>query len=116
MGEWKPYHSRVPKVVTADGALEITDERLEPGEILEVRDLSVTGTNHGSGEYLFLGYWDRVARCYIKHAVNTASVKVVTEWNGFLRLTEGMYPLAYLEAANTGETIVLIVNGAKYIP
>ena len=116
MEEWKPYHSRVVKKATADGALELTDERLEPGEILEVRTLSVTGTNHAAGEYLYLGYWDRVARCYVKHAVNTGATKVVVEWSGFLRLTEGMYPLAYLEAANTGEEVILVVNGQKYIP
>ena len=116
MGEWRPYHSRVVKKALADGALEITDERLEPGEILELRSFSVTGTNHGATEYLYLGYWDRVDRCYVKHAVNTGATKVITEWSGFLRLTEGMYPLAYLEEANTGEVIILIVNGQKYYP
>ena len=115
-GRWEPYHKRLPKSVASDGALELKDEPLEPGEILEVRELAVTGTNHGATEYLYLGYHDRRARCYVKHAVSTGATKVVTAWQGFLRLTEGMYPLTYLEAANSGETVVFVINGRKFLP
>ena len=115
-GRWEPYHKRLPGKAAADGVLELKDEPLEPGEILEVRVLAVTGTNHGEGEYLYLGYYDRTNRCYVKHAVNTGATKVVTAWQGFLRLTEGMCPLAYLEAANTAETVIFVINGRKFLP
>lgn len=115
-GEWRPYHKSIPAKVTADGALEIKDDPLKQSEILEVTSLSVTGTNHGATEYLFLGYFNRDSRSYVKHGLNTAAVQVVTNWEGLLRLTEGMYPLAYLEAANTGETVVFNINGQKWTP
>jgi len=115
-GEWRPYHRRIPVKATADGALEVKDEPLKQGEILEITSMSVTGTAHLVDEYLYLGYFDRENRCYIGWDVNTGSVKVVTSWEGLVRLTEGMYAMAYLEAANTGEEVVLDINGQKWTP
>lgn len=100
--------------VTADGALEIADQEVEPGYVLRLRNMSLTGTNHGAGEYLYVGWRDVQSRHYLTYAVNTGATAVVTDWKGEVWLGEGQKPMAYLLAANSGEIVEFTVSGLLY--
>jgi len=107
----KLYLRRKVTTCTADGVVNLRTDPVDEGYVLEIQHLCATGNNSGAAESVDLGYTEAHVDNYVDGAIQTGATNVLVRITRPMYLRPGMQPLAHFAAANTGEILVLVVNG-----
>ena len=106
-------HGEKTEKAAADGTITLKGIRVKQGEIFILKYVAATGNNSGAGESVAVGYFDGRRNKFLKETDETGRTDYWLIWTGEVILIEGQYPVAYFEAANTGELLELHYYGIK---
>lgn len=107
------YQERVQTQATADAKKTITSQKVPVGHVIEISMMSASGNAGASGEYTQIGRFDGTTYCPFDSKVLDDVLETCFN-RGHFFLIAGQRCYATFEAANTGENLVLCLNGVMY--
>lgn len=107
------WQSLDTEYVAADGTVTVYSRRVPKQAYVEARAISAWGNAGGAGELTRVGIEVQGKKHYLRHGTLTATDQVLDRTGRFYAKENDRF-FAEFEAANSGETLCLCVNGIWY--